>query len=213
MLSRVLSNYTLNYLEELAVKVGLVKKPQKTLLWTKKHKWDPMFPIPHSASAAQPSYAYPSPSFELTDLSDTAPRTASFAQETPLMAHSLFPPAITSRPRNESDASINPLSPYPPLRRSEDSAQPLIQRPSGAYRQRSDSERADARVSFEEPVFPASPPDERGWGAPAVSVQSRQGYQRADSDPRLPPVEMGRGGRSQGLGIHVTDRDLERGGV
>ncbi|KAF1841258.1 uncharacterized protein K460DRAFT_322312 [Cucurbitaria berberidis CBS 394.84] len=211
-LSRQLSRWTLDPMEKLAVLVGLVKKPQKTLLWTKGHKWDPVVP---QAKAMVPAQINPSPYIELTDYSTTAPHMDTHIHDTPAMAHSLFPPAIpTRRPRNESDASL-----LPPSRTSDDSSSPLIQRPSEAHHQRVDSEgrrSGEGRVSFGETWSPATPADARpayggGLGADAT-VHSRQGYQRANSDPGSLPVDIAEMAQS-GLVIHFRnpDPDLERG--
>lgn len=215
-LSRQLSRWSLDPMEKLAVIVGLIKKQQKTLVWTKHHTWDPVVPpSPRQTTTSFPTYPNASPSIELTDYSTNVPHTEIFIHDTPAMAHSLFPPAIpTRRPRNESDASL-----LPPNRRSDDSSAPLIQRPSETYHQGAEPESrrsGEGRVSFEETWSPASPPDAGpvydGWRAPDGTLHSRQGYQRANSDPGSLPVEI-RDMAQSGLGIHVrnTDSDLERG--
>jgi hypothetical protein len=210
--SRAFSSVTLDPLEKLAVKLGLVKKPQKTLLWTKQHTWHPV--VVQSSSPAQLYNANLSPSIELTDYSTGAPHMASPVHETPAMAHSLFPPAIPSRlPRHDSDASLNPPPAHTAARTSDDSSRPLVvQRPSEAYHQRSDAEgrvSSEGRVSFEDTLSPASPPWAGNWLGPNTTLHSRQGYHRANSDPGSPhadgdPVDGG-------LNIHLGGGDLENG--
>jgi hypothetical protein len=201
---------TLDPLEKLAVKFGLVKSPQKTLLWTKHHTWNPVVPQP--PLRPQLNTAYPSPSIELTDY-DTAVRHPDDPQthDTPAMAHSLFPPAIPTRRHRNSDPSLTPTPSHISARASDDVARPLIQRPSQAYHQAGDPEgraSSEGRVSFEGTLSPVSPPADRGgsWLDPSATVYTRQGYQRANSDPGSPAGD-------EGLGIRVDSRDLERGRV
>lgn len=198
-LSRECSRWTLDPMEKLAIIFGLIKKPQKTLLWTKHHTWDPDVPrATMQGTEAVSKQTNASPSIELTDFSHAAPHPGPLVQETPVMAHSLFPPAIpTRRSRNESD---------PRPRMSDDSSAPLIQRPSEAYHQRAEAEgrRSDeGRVSFEETWPPASPPDAApvygGWLGPEAMLQTRQGYRRANSEPGSPP------------GLGISNSDLEKG--
>ena len=225
---RFISKFTFDPLESLGVKFGLIKSRQKTLVWTRKHNWDPPTP-PEQPPPTMPGHVA-SPSIELTDYS-TAPHDDSAIQDTPAMAHSLFPPANTiRRPRNESDASFteSALPIYEQYRISDDSNRPLIQYPSDVRRSRvastsehsrrasgegrRSSEYADARSSGEYTLSPASPPDEQpsfgGWLGLNTTVQSRQGYRRANSDPGSPPVdvvaEVEAGG--SGLGINMDDR-------
>lgn len=209
--SRILSSVTLGPLGKLAVIVGLVKKPQKTLLWTKKHTWNPA--PRQSSSSSQPHNATLSPSIELTDYSSTAANIAPDAHNTPAMAHSLFPPPISSRlPRHDSDASLHPPPSPTTGRPSDDSSRPLVQRPSEAYHQRGDSEgrlSSEGRVSFEDTLPPASPPWSGGWLGPNTTLHARQGYQRANSDPGSPPADEGV--MYGGLNIRVDDGDLESG--
>jgi hypothetical protein len=217
---RKLSKYTFDPLEGLGVMTGLIKTRQKTLMWTKRHSWDPAVSLPQVLPVNEPSTQplAASPSIQLTDFSTTAWHPEEFdAQETPAMAHSLFPPAIsTRRPRNESDASLNdlPLPIYAQVRTSEESAvAPLIQRPSdvhrsratprtsGEYRRSSDS--VDVTLSGEHNLSPTSPPHDStfgGWVGLEASVHNRSGYRRANSEPGSPPgIDL----RTQGLGIEM----------
>ncbi|KAJ4321392.1 hypothetical protein N0V94_002929 [Neodidymelliopsis sp. IMI 364377] len=103
IVSRLIAKVTLDPLEWLAWNVGLIKTPQKTLFWTKSHNWNPSLLRP--AATAVPRHVA-TPSFELTDFSNV-PLYGPQAQETPALAHSLFPPAIPmGHRRTESDASL-----------------------------------------------------------------------------------------------------------
>ncbi|KAH9881783.1 hypothetical protein J1614_000954 [Plenodomus biglobosus] len=211
--SRLLSRITLRPLEKLGISIGLIKKPQKTLLWTKDHTWNPDLPVSQSGPVAQPSYTNPSPSSDFPKHSGIVPEIELHVTETPAMAHSLFPPAITTRLRNESDASVNPISTYTQLRASNESYQPLIQRPLETYRTRNETEgrsSGDGRASLENIYLSASPPERSSWLAPNTAVHNRHGYRRANSDPGLPPTDLVETAES-GLGINLHDRDLERG--
>ncbi|KAF2829583.1 hypothetical protein CC86DRAFT_318980 [Ophiobolus disseminans] len=243
--SRFISRFTFDPLESLGVKFGLIKSRQKTLVWTRKHHHDPDL----SHQRVQPLVPLPrhvsSPSIELTDYS-TVPHDESAIQDTPAMAHSLFPPAITTRrPRNESDASFTePTLPiYEQYRRSDDrqsderpsddSHRPLIQRPSDVHRSRASSasrrtsgeaqrggedrrssKATDGRSSSEYMLSPTSPLEEQsgfgGWLGLNTTVQSRQGYRRANSDPGSPPFEMETQAGEMGLGIDIGSGMKER---
>jgi hypothetical protein len=236
VVSRFISRFTFDPLESLGVKFGLLKSQQKTLLWTKHHDYNP-------PQRRQPSTRHAaSPSIELSLYPETdIPHAESAIYETPAMAHSLFPPAITTRrPRNESDASFTePSLPiYEQYRTSDDSNRALIQRPSDVHRSRApstdhshaasthdghpvdddcrhSSEIADGRASSDYMLPPASPPADGpvfgGWLG-LDTVQSRQRYQRADSDPGSPLFENIVGAEQSGLGISVRGHDDERGG-
>jgi hypothetical protein len=224
--SRFVSKFTFDPLESLGVELGLIKTRQRTLVWTKTHTWDPI-PSPDLAAQQTSYHRGPSPSIELTDYSTAE----SAIHDTPAMAHSLFPPAITPRrTRNESDASFNePTLPiYEQYRRSDDSNSPLIQRPSDVRRSRASSTNngrhpsdedggrrssdfAEHRSSSEFMLSPTSPSDEQpvfgGW---LGTVQNRQGYRRANSDPGSPPLPSGDGGAGvapEGLGIGMGTGD------
>ena len=215
--SRGVSRWTLDPMEKFAYHIGLIKMPQKTILWTQSHKWNPAIP-----PQLTPSLANASPSIELTDHS-SAPRVDLHVHDTPAMAHSLFPPAITTRHgRHGSDAS----SFSPPPRPSYDSSKSLIRKPSEASHHRTESRGSDddrasvggricdgGRVSFEDMISPVSPPDQgssHGWMGLGPALHSRQGYQRANSEPRSLPAENA-GGAPQGLGLSFRERDIEKG--
>ncbi|KAI8942314.1 hypothetical protein NX059_000393 [Plenodomus lindquistii] len=205
--SRLLSGVTLGPLEKFAIAIGLIKKPQKTLLWTKHSTWIP------NIAVTQLRPAKPWPSIELTDYSMAGPGPGGHVADTPAMAHSLFPPAITTRPRNESDASTYSVSMYTQLRTSDHSYQMIIQRPSEAHHTRGDVEgrsSGEGRHSLEDNFLSVSSPERDYWSGPDTAVHSRQGYRRANSDPRPPPTDLVDATQS-GLGIDIQHRDLEKG--
>ncbi|CBX89954.1 hypothetical protein LEMA_P124440.1 [Plenodomus lingam JN3] len=213
LLSRLLSSITLTPLEKLAISIGLVRKPQKTLLWTKDHSWSPEVPLAHSEPAVATSYASPSPSFELTDKSGVAARDGTQVAKTPAMAHSLFRSAFTTWPRNESDASIQPISIHAQHQASGESHQPLIRRPTEAHHTRGEMgsrSSGDGRVSLEDSYLSASPPERSSLLGPNVALHSRQGYRRASSDPGMPPSDL-MDTSQNAREIGVQDVDLESG--
>jgi hypothetical protein len=220
--SRAVCYLTVDPLEKLAVIIGLIKKPQKTLLWTKEHThtWDPI--VLQSPSATQPDNLNPSPPipFEPMNHLPVAPHINFHLndQDTPEMAHSLFPPTIpTHRPRAGSDDSDPALLRSPP-RTSDDSSRPLMLRPSEGHYPRGDTEgrasderRAvfEGRVSFEDTLSPISTPGQGVWPGSDTTLQARQGSRRANSDARSPLA--GGVGMQSGLGIRLGDEDLEKG--
>jgi hypothetical protein len=200
--SRFISKFTVDPLECLCVELGLVSKRQETLVWTKQYTHDPPLKTDPSKSGRQ---HVASPSIELTIFPDSLYEDITL-QETPAMAHSLFPPAHTTRrARNESDASLpEPNLPiYERYRSSEDSNWPLIQRPSDVHRSRAapsgqrtqdrrrSSEISETRSSSEYLLSPEIIAPEHHVFGEWPTVQSRQGYRRANSDPGIPPVDLG----------------------
>ena len=220
--SRMFSYLTLDPLEKLAVMIGLIQKPQKTLLWTKEHThiWNPK--VPQSSLSTQPDNPNPSPSicFEQMDYSAVAPHIKLHLhdEDTPAMAHSEFPPDIpTHRPRAGSDDSTPALLRTPP-RTSDDSSRPLMLRPSETYHPRGDTEGRtseesrtifDGRISFEDTLSPASPAGQGVWPGFDTTFQARQEHRRANLNNRSPLV--GGVGIESGLGIRLDDEDLEKG--
>jgi hypothetical protein len=222
---RFISRFTFDPLESLAVNAGLVSARQRTLVWTKGHTHDPS-PRPQPS---RPNGHTISPSIELTLYHEGERSLAEAVQDTPAMAHSLFPPALTTRrPRNESDASFTePTLPiYDRYRTSDDSIRASVQRPLDVHRSRApstdhrrsanssdrrSSECTDNRSSSEYLLSPISmPADQQGFGGwlSLNAVQSRQGYRRANSDPPPFVVDAAR----SGLGISVREHDDEHGG-
>jgi hypothetical protein len=222
LVSRALTSITLDPLEKLAIMIGLIKKPQKTLLWTKEHThlWDPI--VPQSLLPTQPhnSNASPSIPFEVIDHLAAAPhrKLHVYDHDTPAMSHSGFPPTIpTHRPRAGSDVS-NPALSHSPPRISDDSSRPLMLRPSEAYHPRGDAEgrsseerrvSSEGRVSFGDTLSPPSPPNQGGWPNSDTTLQPGQGYRRANSNARSPLVSST--SVQSGLGIRLGNEDLEKG--
>jgi hypothetical protein len=225
---RFVSKFTFDPLELLGVKFGLIKTRQRTLVWTKTHTWDPI-PPPDPAVHRTAHHHGPSPSIEFTDFSTAE----SVIQDTPAMAHSSFPQPITPRrTRNESDASYTePILPtYGQYRTSRDSHSPLIPRPSDVRRSRATSANHDRRPSDEDEggrssdvaehrssseymLSPTLSSDEqpvfRDW---LGTVQSRQGYHRANSDNESPPPPLGNdriGTAREGLGLGMDTGNSE----
>lgn len=221
--SRCISKFTFDPLESLCVKLGLIKTHQRTLLWTKSHK-------PESESRTRPSGSSPShaasPSIELT-LYPHDPHDESAVHDTPAMAHSLFPPARTNRrARNKNDVSYIEVSlpMYQRARTSEDSGRPPVQHPSDVRRSRASSsttrgghmdeqrrrssEIPESRSSGEHLLAPESLASEQtaftGWTRLDPTVYSRQGYQRANSDPSSQPIEIVAEVEQSGLGTFVS---------
>lgn len=210
VVARFIAQYTLQPLEWLSYKVGLIKTMQDTLYWTKEHHWDPVVKRrPRRSDVITPS-------FEYTDLSDI-PLQAIPSQETPVLAHSLFPPAIPpGRQRTDSDISIRP--PYATeykYRTSDDSYSPLIRRPSIVHTgQGTDSLSSEEhRVSIDRTIVPSHPIYEQapftGWLGLSAALQPRHAYKRANSDPGSPPFDLPPPNQDA-LGIHL-EADLEKG--
>lgn len=227
---RFVSRFTFDPMESLAVNMGLIKSRQKTLVWTKKETTDKG--RLRRPSHEQPSRYVASPSIELTDYC-TRPYEQSVDHDTPAMAQSLFPPAITSlRPRHESDASYREaeLPIFENYRRSDDSGRPLIQRPSDVHRSRgssshhtgedrrgSDDAEPIPRASNEYTTTPASPYGEpsvfAGWlGVSPPTLHTRHGYRRTTSDPGNPPDAMVRSeAEDDALGISMPVSNVRQG--
>jgi hypothetical protein len=219
--SRFVAKFTFDPLESLGVRIGLIKMRQKTLVWTKTHFHDPPPRRPPPRPASQHAA---SPFIELTLSPDSLYDEGAF-RDTPAMAHSLFPPAHTNRrSRNESDASFteSTLPIYEQYRTSDDSHRPWIQRPSDVHRSRAtpanhdgrhkqdrrrSSELSEPRSSSEYLLSPTSIYlDQSTYGGRLVldaTVQSRQGYRRANSDPGSPPMDVVAEVERSGLGIDL----------
>lgn len=209
VVARFITKFTLDPLEWLAWTAGLIPTQQQTLLWTKHHNWNPVVP---QATPAPRHVA--TPSFELSDFSDV-PLAGSRSQETPALAHSLFPPVIsTSNSRAESNTSLHtPYRPEYEYRISNESFSPLIQRPSQAHHvdHRSDSVSSDERRFSGEHISPSDVEAPfSGWLGLSAALQPRHAYRRANSDPGSPPFDLPQPNQD-GLGIQMKDTDLERG--
>ncbi|KAH6629181.1 hypothetical protein C7974DRAFT_453768 [Boeremia exigua] len=182
VLARGVARYTLTPLEGVALKVGLIKAKQHTIVWTHKHTWDPV-PRGPAGEAADPPYSPP-------------------PHDTPALAHSPFPPTISvsapARERHTQDAYA---------RGSDDAGVPLMA-PAEAHRARSVSVSSDERPSHERHSrelemrsVPAGDETFGGWLGLNPSLQPRHAYRRAGSDP--PPYVGG--------ALGLVDVDLERG--
>ncbi|KAF1919512.1 hypothetical protein BDU57DRAFT_469628 [Ampelomyces quisqualis] len=228
--ARFVSRFTFDPLESLSVKFGLIKTQQSTLLWTKSHNLDTEMRKISSRSAP---YHAASPSIELTlypdDLDDLHDESA--VQDAPAIAHSLFPPAQTNRrARNGSNApnTDTSLPIYQQYRTSDETRRSLEQHPPDVHRsrasstaqasqiaeqRRSSSELSDSRSSGEPLLYPVSflteQPTFNGWSGIGKTVHSRQGYQRANSDPGSPPIEITTELEQSGLGIHMRGQNDE----
>jgi hypothetical protein len=207
-LSRALIKVTIEPVERLGIHLKLLKK-QETLLWKRKHTWNPpLMPTKTTIvknKAALPSRHAVSPSIELTDYSTIAnPPTP---QDTPAMPHSLFPPAISVRRARAEQFSFTPssgssssLSDRNRYRDSDDSSSPLVVRPVDAHHagsRCSDSPSDEERENSE--MLVEVQREQGGLGIRAGSVgqgvMGRQRYKRAGSD----------------AGAKKADVDLERG--
>jgi hypothetical protein len=211
---RKILSITLDQLERLAKAIGIIRKRQTTLLWTKTHKHD-WTPTRASSEVHMQHHHTASPTIELTDYSTPSlGQTIAEAYETPALApNSQFPLPSSYRPRNESDASVS--GPSFTYRTSEDSSQALIRPPSEAYHHPERERRAsgEGHVSFDDTSFLTTPEqDPRAGGrvGGGSTVHIRHGYQRANSNPDLPSADIVDASQ-RGLGIHLDDRDLERG--
>jgi hypothetical protein len=226
MASRLVSKFTSDPLEALGVKVGLIKRRQKTLVWTKAHTHDP----PMTPKRPAPQHVA-SPTIELTLYSDSLYDEGSF-HDTPAMAHSRLPPAHTTRcTLSENDASFTePTLPiYEQYRTSDDSNWIPIQRPTDVHRSRAassehsrrhshdrrhSSDLADPRSSSEYLLSPTSLPTDQsaygGWPSVDATVQSRHGYRRANSDPKSPSAGVVQERERGGLRIELDTERRER---
>jgi hypothetical protein len=212
--SRALSYLTVHQFEKIFILAGVIKKPQKTLLWTKEHTWNPVIPPSLTERARGHTHAlhtYASPSIELTDCDVT--RSPSHVQDIPAMAHSLFDPAINvRRARIASDASLSGPDPLNGPRTSDDSSASLIQRLSQVHHHGETDGRTSSEGchSFETPFIERDFPAAERWLSTEGAVHNRQGYRRANSESGVAPDVTGSIDQG-GLGIKVEDVDLERG--
>ncbi|KAF2634402.1 hypothetical protein P280DRAFT_413855 [Massarina eburnea CBS 473.64] len=228
LLSRFITKYTLGIVSKLLSSLKLIKVPQKTLLWEKRHTWNPAISYLASITETRRPDHRTNPSIELTDFSIPTERNdPQHVQETPATAHSLFPPASSkSHSRQDSDSSVlrssSPTFRHPsheymgsPLSEhaNHESHVSLIPRPAEihphTYRKSVGSAVSDeeSRHSSEYYGSPSSLDDPLlGRSGGIVGVQSRQGYARANSDPGSPTTEAG-----LGIQFYQRDRDVEKG--
>ncbi|CAN9191536.1 unnamed protein product [Alternaria sp. RS040] len=206
LFARRTSRVTMNQLEKLALAIGLIKKRKKTLMWTRHHTWNPL--VPRRTSSSGRDHFRGAPSIELTPYDND--RVPDVVFETPAMAHSLFPPAITPRrTRNESDASLDPLDLPGRPRTSGDSSTPLIQRPLQVYQQNEIDGHmvGEERRSSETPLLETDLVRSDAQTGPHIqdAVLNRQGYHRAHSDQGS--ARQSRDTEHAGLGISSSSQD------
>ncbi|RMZ72545.1 glutamine-dependent nad(+) synthetase [Pyrenophora seminiperda CCB06] len=133
--SRALSYVSVHQLEKLAILGGIVKKPQKTLLWTRGCK--------ESSSVQRLGRQYAAPAVALTRESNNDDNNNNNAVLLRVQEPSAIVERTLSLPasgafyrRHESDASLSPPNFLGlPLRLSADSSTPLIRIPSQTLRQ------------------------------------------------------------------------------
>lgn len=212
--ARFMAKYTLDRLENLAFKCGLINAQQQTLRWegrsTRKSTAPP---------AAQPvtiaSRLLTSIDIRLTDF-DSQPLYSPHiqdtqAQDTPALAISSFPDAIPANHQRTDSGSFlqSPPRPSYQARNSGDSGFPLLPRPSEAHHGRDSSSSDERRRSREGAITPISIAGESsmfaGWQG--LGPQPRQSYRRANSGSGLDLPQP----NQDVLGISMDDRDLERG--
>ncbi|KAJ4339757.1 hypothetical protein N0V87_002957 [Didymella glomerata] len=212
--ARFMAKYTLDRLENLAFKCGLINAQQQTLRWegrsTRKSTAPP---------AAQPvtiaSGLLTSVDIRLTDF-DSQPLYSPHiqdtqAQDTPALAISSFPDAIPANHQRTDSGSFlqSPPRPSYQARNSGDSGFPLLPRPSEAHHGRDSSSSDERRRSREGAITPVSIAGESsmfaGWQG--LGPQPRQSYRRANSGSGLDLPQP----NQDVLGISMDDRDLERG--
>ena len=207
--ARFIAEYTLDPLETLAYTVGLINAPQQTLRWEKHPRQDSEGSPTTQAAPAPPRYLS-SPHIELTDF-DSQPLYSPHVQETPALAISSFPDAVSMNHQRTDSGSFlqSPPRPKYEARNSGDSSSPLLQRPSEVHRNRDSSSSDEHRKSGEGSITPISLSGEQdifnGWQG--LGPQPRQGYRRANSgsSSNLPQPNQ------DALGIDMNDRDLEKG--
>ena len=178
------SRAALTMLKKLAVALRLIKKPRKTLVWTKDPKLDSV-----QSSAASPSDNDDGHSIPAVERADYDARTHNSVFATPAMTNPSIPLInLPTQASSEIEAIVDPRVPSPP-RISDDSSTPLFQRTSQEHQQR----QIEARMSSDEHNNEDTPSFEQGqmrtsshtWPNSQDLVQNGQGYHRANSDPGL----------------------------
>ncbi|KAF3049055.1 hypothetical protein E8E11_009568 [Didymella keratinophila] len=212
-LARFIARYTLDRLENVAFKAGLINAQQQTLRWEGQSTRRST-----AAPSAQPTVAsglLTSIDIRLTDfdsqplynphMQDTQP------QDTPALAISSFPDAIPASHQRADSGSFLQSPPRPSFeaRNSGDSVSPLLRRPLEIYHARDSSSSDERRRSAEGAITPVSISGEpnmfRGWQG--LGPQPRQSYRRANSGSGLDLPQP----NQDALGISMEERDLERG--
>ncbi|KAE8859882.1 hypothetical protein PTNB29_07113 [Pyrenophora teres f. teres] len=134
-------------IERMALKCGLVKTVQKTLVWSKGEEGVGTERVAATTTIAPAELMHYTPNFNSNSNHNDNTTWNPIHQPSPFVECTLSPPTPgISHRRNESDASSNPLDPLTlPPRPSEDSSSPLIRVPSQAVVQ----SEGDARGSNE----------------------------------------------------------------
>lgn len=135
ILSRFLLSLTVNPLHRVLLFVGLFRKTQKSLLWTKEVTWnESAYAQPSSSSSRSSGHHHRFPSIELTDYSNQVPPAhANVTPRLPEIPHfdghllPTFQPMI--RTSSSSDASVNAPSAPPSRPHSASDASLLSHRP------------------------------------------------------------------------------------
>lgn len=212
--ARFVARYTLDRLENLAYKAGLMNAQQQTLRWEGRSTRKPTTP-PTAQPSTVASGLLTSIDIRLTDF-DSQPLYDPHAQDTqvqdtPALAISSFPDAIPAN-RLRADSTFFLQSPGRPsyeTRNSGDSSSPLLRQSTEAHHGRDSSSSDERRRSREGASAPISIPCESGMfgGWQGLGAQPRQSYRRANSGSGLDLPQP----NQDALGIGITERDLERG--
>lgn len=181
LFARHRSRATLARLKKLAVAIHLIKKPRKTLVWTRYSKLDSVL-----SSAASPSGNDDGDSIPSVERADYDARTHNSVLGTPAMTHSSIP--LINLPRqtsDESDPTVDPRVPSRP-RIGDDSSIPLVQRASQDHQQHEiEAQMSNEYSNDETPFFEQGRmhTSSQTWPNTQDPVQNRKGYHRANSDP------------------------------
>lgn len=212
--TRFIARYTLDRLEDLAFKAGLINAQQQTLRWEEKPKREPTAPLTVQPTTVASGFLT-SIDIRLTDFESQplySPHTQNTqAQDTPALAISSFPDAVPGNHQRTDGESFlqSPPRPSYEARNSGDSRFPLLRRPSEAHHGQDSSSSDERRRSDEGAITPVSVPGEssmfRGWQD--LRPQPRQSYRRANSGSGLDLPQP----NQDALGISMDERDLERG--
>lgn len=207
--ARFLAKYTLDQLENVAFKAGLINAQQQTLRWEGLSGQNSnASPTAQATSVA--SGLLSSIDIRLTDF-DSQPLYEPHVQDTPALAISSFPDAIPANHQRTDSSSFLQSPPWPAYeaRNSGDSGFALLRRPSEAHHGRDSSSSDERRKSGEGAITPISIPGESsmfsGWQG--LGLQPRQGYRRANSGSSFDLPQP----NQDAPGISMNDRDLERG--
>lgn len=207
--ARSVAKYTLDQVEKIALIGGLINAKQQTLLWEIRPRQHHTASRPAQATSVV-SGLLTSIDIRLTDF-DSQPLYDPQLQDTPALAISSFPEAISMNRRRTDSGSFlqSPSRPVYEARNSGDSGNPLLQRPPESYRPRDSLSSDGSRKSGDGPNAPASVTGDsnmfNGWQG--LGPQPRQGYRRANSGSSFDLPQP----NQDALCISMDHRDLERG--